>query len=93
MLDAAARYAEALGMAFQIRDDILDLTATTEVLGKPAGSDSLNGKTTFATLFGLEECRRLIRQKTAEAVEALRGYFANTDFLEALAINLEERKY
>jgi geranylgeranyl diphosphate synthase type II len=93
MREAAARYAAALGLAFQIRDDILDFTAQTDVLGKPAGSDERSGKTTFVTLFGLGECRRMIRQKTAEAVDALGGHFANADFLESLANYLEERKY
>ncbi|SHI08161.1 geranylgeranyl diphosphate synthase, type II [Sporobacter termitidis DSM 10068] len=92
-LEAARRYALALGLAFQIRDDILDCTGKTDVLGKPAGSDAANNKTTFVTLYGVAECERLIREKTAEANSALRGHFANTDFLEALSINLEERKY
>ena len=92
MMDAASKYAQALGLAFQIRDDILDCIGQTEILGKPAGSDAANNKTTFVTLFGLDECERLIREKTEEAVEALRGHFANKDFLEALAINMEERK-
>lgn len=93
MLRAASMYAAALGLAFQIRDDILDFTSSTEVLGKPAGSDAVNQKTTFVTLFGLDDCERLVREKTQEAISALGGHFANTEFLEALAINLEERKY
>lgn len=92
-LEAARRYATALGLAFQVKDDILDCTEETEVLGKPAGSDERSNKTTFVTLFGIEECTRLVREKTSEAIEALNGHFANTEFLEALARNLEERKY
>lgn len=92
MMHAAANYASALGLAFQIRDDILDNTGSTEVLGKPAGSDATNHKTTFVTLFGIAECESIIRKKTEEAISSLHGYFANKDFLEALAINLEERK-
>lgn len=92
MLLAAERYARALGLAFQIRDDVLDFTGETAVLGKPIGSDAVNHKTTFMTLYGLEKCRALIHEKTAEAVKALSGWFENTAFLEALAIDLEERK-
>jgi geranylgeranyl diphosphate synthase type II len=92
MLRAASMYASALGLAFQIRDDILDYTGATDILGKPAGSDEANHKTTFVTLFGIDECERLVHEKTREAIAALGGHFANTEFLEALAINLEERK-
>ncbi|UOO37129.1 polyprenyl synthetase family protein [Oscillospiraceae bacterium CM] len=90
---AAERYATALGLAFQIRDDMLDATGETARLGKPAGSDETNGKTTFVTLYGLDQCRTLVREMTGKAVDALRGYFENTGFFEALAIYLEERKY
>lgn len=93
MMQAAENYASALGLAFQIRDDILDWTGVTEVLGKPAGSDASNHKTTFVTLFGIDACEKIIRQKTEEAISSLGEHFANKDFLEALAIYLEERKY
>ncbi|HHU22992.1 MAG TPA: polyprenyl synthetase family protein [Clostridiales bacterium] len=89
---AAGDYATAIGLAFQIRDDILDCTSTTEVLGKPAGSDKANCKTTFVDLLGVEGCEALIRQKTEEAKAAIRGKFSDTDFLEQLADYLAERK-
>ncbi len=91
-LRAAADYAGALGLAFQIRDDVLDVTGSTGELGKPAGSDEANSKSTFVTLFGVEECLRIIREKTRQAVSHLAGHFENTDFLETLAKTLEERK-
>ncbi len=90
---AATKYATALGLAFQIRDDILDVTGSTDELGKPAGSDSESRKKTFVTLYGIEHCQELVRSKTDEAIAALRGHYANTGFLEALARNLAERKY
>lgn len=93
MMRAALGYASALGLAFQIRDDILDYTGATDVLGKPIGSDAANNKTTFVSLFGVEACTRMVREKTREAISFLHGHFANTEFLEALASNLEERKY
>lgn len=56
-LSAAGDYAEHLGMAFQIRDDLLDATSTTETLGKPVGSDQTNGKHTFVSLLGRRTAR------------------------------------
>lgn len=93
MLDAADRYAAALGMAFQIRDDILDETATTEQLGKPAGSDEANGKTTFLTLLGAAKCEQLVRAYTDEAKTALKGVFPDAGFLCWLAEQLAERNH
>ena len=92
-IKAAERYALSLGMAFQIRDDVLDQTASTEELGKPAGSDSENGKTTFFTLLGANECEKLIAAETEKAIAALSGEFTNTSFLVWLAHLLTERKY
>ena len=91
-LRAASLYARKLGMAFQIRDDVLDITATTEELGKPVGSDAENGKTTFVTLLGVEGCDRLIHRYTAEAKEAVMEAFADSGFLCWLADELAERK-
>ncbi len=91
-LRAAEDYAYHLGLAFQVQDDILDFTGTTEVLGKPAGSDKTNHKTTFLTFMGLHDARHIVSDQTHYAIAALHNNFANTAFLEALAINLEERK-
>lgn len=89
---AADRYASALGLAFQIRDDILDCTATTETLGKPAGSDRERGKSTFVSLLGVDACEALVREKTAEAKLALQGAFDDTGFLSWLADQLAGRE-
>lgn len=90
--DAAKEYAEHLGMAFQIQDDILDVTATTESLGKPVGSDEANQKTTFVTLLGVPACRELVLEHTARAKAALDGVFSDCGFLHWLADQLAERK-
>lgn len=90
--EAAKEYAENLGMAFQIQDDILDVTATTEVLGKPAGSDQANEKTTFVTLLGVSACRELVREHTARAKAALNAGFSDSGFLCWLADRLAERE-
>ncbi|NLA87836.1 MAG: polyprenyl synthetase family protein [Clostridiales bacterium] len=91
-LRAAENYAYHLGLAFQVQDDILDFTGTTEVLGKPVGSDKNNHKTTFLTFMSLHDARHIVSDQTHYAIAALHNNFANTAFLEALAINLEERK-
>lgn len=88
---SAAVYAEELGMAFQIRDDMLDQEATTEELGKPVGSDEENDKVTFAVLYGLEKCRELVRRHTERAKQAISGTFENTEFLCWLADELAGR--
>lgn len=91
--ESAARYAEELGMAFQIRDDMLDEESTTEMLGKPVGSDADNCKTTFVTLFGLEKCRELVDMHTAQAKAAISEKFKDTAFLDYLADKLAGRDY
>ena len=92
MVEAASAYAEHLGLAFQIRDDVLDEISTTEVLGKPAGSDAGEGKTTFASLLGIEECSRLVEKHTEEAIRSLKGAFRDTSFAEWLARELASRQ-
>ena len=91
-LEAAARFAENLGIAFQIRDDVLDVISTTEELGKPVGSDAELGKVTFVQLFGLESCEKLVLSHTRKAKEALAGCFEETEFLMWLADTLAYRR-
>ena len=68
---AVRTYAQCIGRAFQVRDDMLDVTSTDEVLGKPIGSDAENGKTTFVTTLGLEGCAALVDELTQQALQAL----------------------
>lgn len=70
-LAAAREYATCLGLAFQIRDDILDVTSTAEELGKPIGSDAENGKSTYASLLGVAECEKRVEEYTRRAKDAL----------------------
>ncbi len=69
--EAACRFGAALGRAFQIVDDILDVTSTAEVLGKPIGGDSEHQKVTYVSLLGLERARALAAEQTKEALDAL----------------------
>lgn len=89
---AAERYAQELGLAFQIRDDMLDVASTAGELGKPIGSDADNGKTTFVTLFGLDKCAQLVAEHTELAKRNVSGAFERPEFLCALADSLAERK-
>ena len=90
--EAALRFGKALGLAFQIRDDMLDVLSTPEELGKPIGSDRDENKNTYMALLGKEACERQIHSLTEEAVAALRGAFADTAFLETLSARLADRK-
>ena len=87
----AGEYAYHLGMAFQIIDDILDVTGDTAVLGKPVGSDASNGKVTFVTLQGLDGARRLAAQYSRNALPALSA-FAGSEELSAMTEQLLSRR-
>jgi geranylgeranyl diphosphate synthase, type II len=79
------RFAEELGVLFQIVDDILDVTGTDEELGKPHGSDERHGKITYVTLFGLERARELAAESHARTREALAEATGETRDLELIA--------
>lgn len=89
---AASEYARCIGLAFQIRDDMLDVLSTPAELGKTVGSDSEENKTTYMSLLGREECEKRIAQLNKRACEAVRGAFREPDFLCALADFLGGRK-
>ena len=90
-LAACRRFGEALGLAFQIQDDILDVTSSDEELGKPVGSDAENSKSTYVSLLGIEKCRELVDELTEKAVNALRGFDGDTKELEEFAYKLAKR--
>ena len=87
-IEAAATFAGALGMAFQIRDDMLDVIGTREEMGKGVGTDE--GKNTFVRLYGLEKCEELVQRYTAVALDAL-SVFEDTDYMISLAKSLIDR--
>ena len=80
-INAARNYAADLGMAFQIRDDLLDHISSTETLGKPAGSDDANDKTTFYSLMGQDGCEEWIFTYTERAKVTVRAAFEHPEFL------------
>ena len=91
-IKAASDYAHSIGIAFQIVDDILDVTATSEDLGKPAGSDSDNNKSTYVSLLGIDKCRELVDELTEKALLSLNAFSNDTQPLVDLALSLKNRK-
>ncbi len=84
-------YSANLGLAFQLKDDILDETSTAEELGKNIGSDAKNEKTTFITLYGMEKTKELLEETTNKAIEALEK-IENSEFLKEFAMYLLKRR-
>lgn len=88
-IDAAASFAGALGIAFQIRDDMLDVIGTKDEMGKGVGTDEF--KNTFVRLYGLEKCEELVQKYTQVALSAL-SVFEDSGILAELAASLTERR-
>lgn len=86
---AAQKYADALGLAFQIQDDILDVIGDSAKLGKATGVDG--SKNTFVRLYGVEACKKMVATETERAISAL-DIFENADFLRTLALSLVGRE-
>lgn len=81
-----------IGIAFQIQDDILDVTSSLEVLGKPVGSDEKNNKLTYVSMHGLEESREQVKELSGEAIQILQSFEKRNLFLEALVEQLIYRE-
>lgn len=86
-----SEYGEKLGLAFQIKDDILDVTGDTETLGKMAKSDIDNRKTTFITEYGLEKCVEMAEKLTQECLDCLKRIDRDTSHLEQITMYLLTR--
>lgn len=91
-LAALTSYAEGFGLAFQITDDILDVTGDEKLIGKPVGSDIRNEKSTYVTLTSLDEAQRLAEETVDKAVKALTVFGPEADFLRQLVRYMLERK-
>ena len=90
--EAAAHYGSAIGMAFQIRDDMLDVVSTEQELGKPIGSDQQEHKNTYMALLGEKRCAEIVDKLTAFAKTALSDAFSDTAFLSELADSMATRR-
>jgi len=78
------RAAKCIGLAFQIQDDILDVTSNDATLGKPVGSDAKNNKSTYVSIHGLEESKEAVNKLSNEALKIIRGMDSKNEFLEEL---------
>ncbi|HWQ43967.1 MAG TPA: farnesyl diphosphate synthase [Desulfosporosinus sp.] len=90
---ALTKYAQALGLAFQIKDDILDVVGDSETLGKPVGSDLRQGKSTYVSLLGLEGAGREMHAQILKAQSALNMFDEGAVFLNELANYIEQRQH
>lgn len=92
-IEAAQTYAESVGLAFQIVDDILDCIGDEQKLGKPIHSDEINEKSTFVTVYGIENCKQRVRELTDRAKASLSVFGEKAETLCALADYLCQREY
>ena len=92
-IENARTFGECIGLAFQIQDDILDVTSTSEQLGKPVGSDAENQKSTYVSVLGLEKCKELVSELTDTAVRSLEKFDGDCTSLKNIASALAKRTY
>jgi geranylgeranyl diphosphate synthase type II len=92
-IEALGNYGNKLGLAFQIKDDVLDVIGETELLGKKINSDTAQNKTTFVTINGLEKCIELCSNLTEECIMILNNLSRNTENLIEITKFLLEREY
>ena len=91
IIDALTLYGQAYGLAFQITDDILDVTGNLEALGKTPGSDAKKGKLTYPSRFGMDTSKNMARQCIEQAVSSLDEFGSKGEFLKQLAISMVDR--
>lgn len=91
-LNAASKYAECIGLAFQLVDDVLDVTSTSDELGKPVNSDVENNKSTLVAIYGVQECMKRAESLTNEAIDTLSIFEGDASFLCDFAQKLISRR-
>jgi geranylgeranyl diphosphate synthase type II len=92
-LEILKLYGQKIGLAFQIKDDIIDIESTSNESGKPQGSDILNNKLTYPSLVGVQKSKDRAQQLASEACEILKTMTLNTKNLRSLASYLVNRDY
>lgn len=92
-LNSLEKYGEKLGLAFQIKDDILDVIGNVDILGKNINADECNNKTTFITMYGLEKCMEKCNDLTKECFEILETLNVDTGYLREMTEFLLQREY
>lgn len=93
MLNTMMRYADNLGLAFQIADDILDVKGSEKIMGKKAGEDIKNNKVTYVSMYGIEAAEEKLHQLTENAVASISSYYDNAEFFRNLVLSLEKRTH
>ncbi len=91
-IETLGEFAEKIGLAFQIKDDILSETGKVEVTGKPVGNDKARGKSTFIAAYGLKESQEILDIVIKDALEALEGFGKKAEFLKELTLFIENRE-
>ena len=91
-LNILTRYAEKIGLAFQIKDDILSEIGDEKILGKPVGNDREKNKVTFVTKYGLDKAKEILEKITKEAIKEIESYGENGEFLKELALYIKNRE-
>lgn len=92
-IEIIGKVGEKIGIAFQIQDDILDVISTTEVLGKPVGSDEKNNKVTYVSMYGLEKSKEQVEKLSNEAIEIIESFGEKSQFLSSLTKYLIKRSF
>lgn len=90
-LEKLTKYAEKIGLAFQIKDDILSEEGNEEILGKPVGNDKELEKCTYVSKYGLQGAKKILEEITKEAIEELKEYGDKAEFLRELAVYIKDR--
>lgn len=90
-LDLLGEYSDRIGLAFQIKDDILSEIGNEEIMGKPVGNDREKGKCTYVTKFGLEKSQKILKKTTKEAVNIINNFGEEAKFLKELALYIQNR--
>ncbi|MDD3839190.1 MAG: polyprenyl synthetase family protein [Clostridia bacterium] len=88
---ALEKYAHNIGLAFQIKDDLLDIIGDENIMGKKTGSDAKKNKSTYPSLFGIDESKKVLDSLTSEAVDSLKIFGESAEFLQQLAIYIGKR--
>jgi len=91
-LEKLTKYAESIGLAFQIKDDILSEIGDEKILGKPVGNDRERNKVTFVTKYGLEKAKQDLAKITEDAIKELESYGTKAEFLKELAMYIQNRE-
>lgn len=90
-LEKITKYAEIIGLTFQIKDDILSFEGEEKILGKPVGNDAEKGKCTYVTKYGINKAKEMLQELTKEAVNIAKTYNEKGEFIKELAIYIENR--